>query len=75
MTLKYLRDLTNESLINTYKHQRLYQNKWFELYEYNYKHGKRDSFVNRHLEMFTKGVKKCERILKERGIDYENIHY
>lgn len=69
MTLKYLRDLTDESLKATYEHQRRYQLKWFGLYEYNYKHGIRDNFVNRHLEMFTKGVQKCEKIMKERGIE------
>ena len=69
MTLKYLRDLTDESLKGLYQHNRFYQLKWFELYEYNYKHGKRDSFVNRHLEVFTKNVKKIERVLKERGIE------
>ena len=69
MTLKYLRDLTDESLKATYEHNRRWQIKWFDLYEDNYKHGKRDSFVNRQLDMFTNNVKKIERVLKERGIE------
>lgn len=68
MTLKYLRDLTDDSLKGVYKHNRYYQLKWFDLLEENYKRGTRDRFVDRHFEEFTKNVKKCEKVMMERGL-------
>lgn len=68
MTLKYLRDLTDESLKGVYEHNVHWQYKWFKLLEENHDKGIRDKFVDKQFDMFTNNCKKCEKVLKERGL-------
>lgn len=68
MTLKYLRDLTDESLKSIYEHNCLWRYKWFDLYENNHKNGIRDEFVNRQLDMYIKSCNKIEKVMKERNL-------
>lgn len=69
MTLKYLRDLTDDALKGVYKHNSYWQYKWFRLYEDNHSKNIRDKFVNENLERFTKNVNKISKVMSERGIE------